>query len=112
MLVHVITPRGGRFEFPYPDNTPAEKILAELAGIRRHFGFNGTIRRKGDEGDPFAVDFGDPASGFVWDHADTRVVILKTAKTAGVDVAELDKEGKPIEANQIKGPAAKPDIPF
>lgn len=121
MLVHVIKSSGTRFEYSYRDGTPVETILAELASIKKQFGFNGTVKRPDPDHPALAVvDFGDEASGYAWDNPETIVTILSTTKIGGIgrearDVAELDAAGVPIELRRLKGPElskqAKPPEP-
>jgi len=100
VIVQVIKKTGTRFEYTFPDDWTSDRVLAELESIKAIFGFNGTVRQP-DKDHPFpgakpVVDYGDPESGYAYDHPET--VVAQVRKAANGDV---------VIVKQLKGPEPK-----
>ncbi len=101
ILVHVVVPDGTRYEFPFPSDTPPEKILAGLKGAvatKRLMGYAKTVMKK-DKVFGEVVPHPDKEAGFAIDHPDTTVLIGH------------EEEGRFVQDKQIAGPAPKADPP-
>lgn len=75
MLVHVIKHSGARFEYNYPDDAADDRVLSELASMRRVFGHVERHELTNNEtGLPEQHE--NRRSAFAWDHPNCRVVVV------------------------------------
>lgn len=117
-LIHVILPSGTRFERTFGDHASEKDILSALDTLKPIFGYNGTVRKVDGTvpGHATPMDFGDPSSGFVYDHPDTQVVKLKAEQVrdtaSGVVEARAIIVNKlPVVEKWLKGEPKKPEEP-
>lgn len=94
MLIHVVKPNGRRFEYTFPDGTPDETVLTQLAAVRPLFG---RVRQTPPVVNPdtgVAEIRDDAKSPYAFDDPNCAVVEIRAA---GRDYAEIRRlKGPPV----------------